>query len=75
MASDCPESSATSSCGALAVVKRSDQRLNDTDRAVIGAGIAPGFELVRLIDVPLAEFRGFVLVEPEVHTQRDLAVL
>ena len=43
--------------GALAVVERSDQRLNDTDRAVIGAGIAPGFELMRLIDVPLAEFR------------------
>ena len=33
---------------ALAVVERSNQRLNDADGSVVGAGIAPGFEFVRL---------------------------
>ena len=34
--------------GALAVVKRRNQRLNDADGAVVGARVAPGFEFVRL---------------------------
>ena len=49
---------------ALAVIERSDQRLDDADGAVVGAGIAPGFEFVRLVHVPLTEFGGFVLIEP-----------
>ena len=60
---------------ALAVVERSDQRLDDADGAVVGAGIAPGFEFVRRADVPLAEFGGFVLIEAVVHAQRNFAVL
>ena len=32
---------------ALAVIERRDQRLDDADGAVVGAGIAPGFEFVR----------------------------
>ena len=58
---------------ALAVIQRSNQRLNDADCAVVCAGIAPGFELVRLVDVPVAEFGGLVLVEAVVHAQRNLA--
>ena len=60
---------------ALAVVKRRDQRLDDADGAVVGAGIAPGFEFVRLVHVPVAEFGGFVLIEPVVNAQRDLIAL
>ena len=60
---------------ALAVIERSDQRLDDADGSVVGAGIAPGFEFVRRVDVPLAEFGGFVLIEAVVHAQRNLAVL
>jgi predicted cupin superfamily sugar epimerase len=33
---------------ALAVVKRRNQRLDDADRAVVGASVTPGFEFVRL---------------------------
>ena len=58
---------------ALAVVKRRDQRLNDAGRAVVGAGVAPGFEFVRRIDMPLAKLGGFVLIEAIVHAQRNLA--
>ena len=60
---------------ALAVVERSDQRLDDADGAVVGAGIAPGFEFVSRIDVPLAEFGGFVLIEAVVNAQRNFAAL
>ena len=56
---------------ALAVVERRDQRLHDAHRAVIGAGVAPGFEIVRLVHVPLAEFGGLVLVKPEMHAERN----
>src|SRR5580658_4034651 len=61
--------------GALTVIKRSDQRLDDADRAVVGASIAPRFEFMRGIDVPLAEFRGFVLIKAVVNAQRDFAAL
>ena len=32
----------------------------------MGAGVAPGFEKVRFRDVPVAEFRRFVVVQAEV---------
>ena len=60
---------------ALTVVERRDQRLHDAYRAVVGAGIAPRFEIVRLVHVPLAEFRGLVLIKPQVHPERDAGVL
>ena len=60
---------------ALAAVERRNQRLNDADRSVVGASIAPGFEFVRLIDVPLAKFGGFVLIKAEMHAQRNFTVL
>src|SRR5271167_2003189 len=60
---------------ALAVIKRSDQRLDDADRAVVGAGIAPSFQLVCLVNMPLAEFGSLVLIEAVVHAQRNLAAL
>ncbi len=60
---------------ALAVVQRGNQRLHDAHRAVVSAGVAPGLEIVGLVHVPLAEFRGLVLVETEVHPQRNVGVL
>jgi len=59
----------------LAVIQRSDQRLNDADCAVVGAGIAPGLEFVRRFNVPLAEFSGFILIEAVVNAERDFAAL
>ena len=41
-------------------------RLNDADGAVVSASIAPRFQFVRLVDVPLTQFGGFVLIEAEV---------
>ena len=46
----------------LAAVERRDQRLDDRHGAVVGAHVAPRFEVVRLGDVPVAERRGLVLV-------------
>ena len=38
----------------LSVVEGRDQRLDNSDGAIVGAGIAPGFEFVRGVGVPLA---------------------
>ena len=38
----------------LASIERRDQRLNDRYGAVVGAGIAPGLQEVRLGDMPVA---------------------
>ena len=45
------------------------------DGSVVSASIAPSFEFMRLIDVPLTKFGGFILIEPEMNAQRNLAVL
>src|SRR2546429_10032773 len=60
---------------ALSAIERGDQRLHNANRAVISASIAPGFEVVSFIDVPVAELRGLVLVEAGMYTQGDLGVL
>src|SRR5581483_2971240 len=39
----------------LAVIKRSNQRLHDADRAVISARIPPGLEVVGFRNMPVAE--------------------
>ena len=59
----------------VAVIKRSNQRLNDTHGAVISASITPGFQKMCLRDVPVAERGGLVIVEAEVNAQRDLQEL
>src|ERR1700688_562302 len=59
---------------ALAVIQRGNQRLNDTDRAVVSASIAPSLEFVCLVDVPLTELGGFVLIKTKVDAERNLAV-
>ena len=56
----------------LAVVERRDQRLDDRRRAIVGAHIAPGFEIVRGGHVPMAEPRRLVVVEAEPDPQADL---
>ena len=47
-------------CGGLAVVQRADQRLDDRDRPVVSADIAPGFEVMRFRDDPVAALGGLV---------------
>src|SRR5258708_17820778 len=59
----------------LSVVERRDQRLDNADGAIVGAHIAPGLELMSRADVPLAEFRGFVLIEAMMDAKRNLAAL
>ena len=53
-----------------AVVERLDQRLLDGDRAIEGARVAPGFQVMRLRQVPLADFGSLVLVQAQVRAQR-----
>ena len=48
--------------GATAVQWR-NQRLNDRYRAVVSAHVAPGFQIVRLRDVPMTQGRGLVFVQ------------
>ncbi len=55
----------------LAAIQRLDQRLNDAHCAVIGAGIAPRFEIVRFGNVPLAKFGGLVAMRTETNLQAD----
>ena len=43
-----------------------------SDRAVVGAGVAPGFERMGLRDVPEAARRRLVVVEAEVDAERHL---
>ena len=60
---------------AFSSIQRRNQRLNDAYRSVIGSRITPRFQVVRLIDVPLAEFGRLILMKPEMHAQRNLGVL
>src|SRR5581483_5974043 len=53
------------------VVKRCDQRLDDAGSPVISARVAPFFQVVRLVNVPVTELRGFVMVAPQVNAQRN----
>src|ERR1019366_5018345 len=48
--------------GGAAAVERLDERLLDGDGAVEGAGVAPGFQVMRFGQEPLADRRGFVFV-------------
>src|ERR1700730_10324276 len=56
----------------VAVIKGSNQRLNDAHGAVIGASVTPGFQKMCLRDVPVAGLGGLVIVEAEVNAQLDL---
>ena len=47
----------------LPPIHRLDQRLNDGRGAVLGARVAPGFQIVRLRHMPVAPRRGLVVVE------------
>ena len=49
--------------GMRGVVERLDQRLNDGDRAVVGAGVAPALEVVGGRNVPRAPLRRLVTVQ------------
>ena len=60
---------------ALARVERRDQRLDDADGSVIGARIAPGFEVMRFIHMPVAVLRSLVLIKPVMDAERDVGAL
>src|SRR5262245_40389565 len=55
-----------------AAIKRIDQRLDNAGSAIEGASVSPGLQMVRLVNVPLADVRSFVVVCPEMNPQRDL---
>ena len=50
----------------MRAVERSDQRLDHAERAVECARIAPGFEVMRFGDVPVAKFGSFIEMRAEV---------
>ena len=56
----------------FSAVERRDQRLDHRDRAVIAPRVAPGFQFVRLRNVPVAQRRGFVFIQPEARAERHL---
>ena len=60
---------------AFSAVQRRNQRLNHAQRPVIRPRIAPGFQIVRFVDVPQAKLSRFVLVKTHVDPEWDLGVL
>jgi len=50
---------------ALAAVERLNERLNDADRSIVGAGVAPGLEIMRLRHMPMAKLGGLVAMRAE----------
>ena len=57
----------------MPAVKRRDHRLNDRGGPVERARITPGFEKMRLRNLPLAPLRCFVRVEAQVDSRLHLA--
>ncbi len=55
------------------LIQRRNQRLNDADRPVIRANIAPRLEIMRFGNVPVAVFAGLIVVEALLDAQRDFA--
>ncbi len=56
----------------VSVVQRRDQRLHQRDRPVVGTRVTPALERVRVGDVPVAQGRGFVLIQPVIDHEADL---
>src|SRR5581483_11201648 len=56
----------------LAVIKRLDERLLNARRAVVSATVAPRFEVMRGVDVPVAGESGLVIVKTQMNARRDL---
>src|SRR5690242_6340749 len=59
----------------MRAVERRDERLNDADGAVISAGIAPGFEVVRFGNVPVAILRSLVEMRADMNDGLNLFAL
>ena len=59
---------------ALTVIKRSNQWLDDTHRAIVSTAIAPSFQIMRIIHMPLTELSGFILIEPMVNANRNIRI-
>ena len=57
----------------LPAVKRLDHRLHGRVNAVVGKRVAPGFEKMRLRNVPCAQPRGLVAIEAQVDAQVNRA--
>ncbi len=57
----------------LAAIERRDERLHDRGGAVVRARVAPLFEEVRAVDVPVALRRRLVVEQPDVHARLRLA--
>src|SRR5207248_2600520 len=52
---------------AAPAIERRDERLDDRDRAVVGARIAPSFEVVRFGHVPQTPFGSFVEMQTQMR--------
>ncbi len=57
----------------VAAVKRINHRLHNGNRAVVGTGVRPAFEVVRAVDMPVRELRSLVHMRAEVNDGLDLA--
>ncbi len=57
----------------FAVVERGDQGLDDRDGSVVGAGVAPGFQRMRLRHLPVTQLRSLVLVKPDADSEPHFA--
>src|SRR6267143_2474751 len=55
----------------MRVIERRDQRLNHAQGTVESASVAPGFEVMRFGDVPVAKFRSLVKMRAEVNRVLD----
>src|SRR5438270_4583098 len=56
-------------------MKGRNQRLHNADSSVIGARVAPRFEIMRLVQMPVAKLGCFVMVQAKVNSQWSVAVL
>ncbi len=50
----------------LSAIEGLDQGLDDADGSVVGAGIAPGFQIVRFEYVPLAKVGSLVAMRAQI---------
>ena len=60
---------------ALAVVKRSDERLLNRERPVEGPGVAPRLESVRFGNLPVTKLGGLIVEKAHPDAERDLALI
>src|SRR6266568_2325002 len=56
---------------AVSAIKRRYKRLNEAHRAIERTRVAPLLKVVRSVEMPVAIFRGLILVKTQVNSQSD----